>query len=533
MQAACQKSLGFSSHATRGVQVKPPMMKNTRQKNSDKLNSIDFHWLIVRTLPHQEEKLAGMLKKHQTECKNILEVYCPTHTTATIVQHGKEMQKPLFAGYVFALSTQQALVDFIGKYYPEGTVKYRRKESEGGAAGLFTVPEEQMRAFMDFNENYAEHVILLERPYSDYAFNPKTNEPNEIVKVVDGPLAGREGYLVKFRRDKRMVFNIKSVFSDGYMAVSIPNVWNLHVVRLHNAEGDRQTAGTMKDRAIDLLVGILQGCGYSDMTLPVMYEIIDFLTVKPSLVELCNHLYRHGHGKLSQRIAAIGMEEARLVMELIRYERNNCGYVKRSLNKLVIRPFLTPTPGIPMEEEQTEESIPGNDFTEIIRKVRITEQVYYPSRRHEEDVTSTYYAHIGAIIRKDDKRVVLFTNWDKFLGEYFLTAGRANEHLVGSTVACPASPGKGGNDKLIESFRNFAPTLYSGLTDKGSEVKAVRNFRVGKDSLNVMAITTTEENTDTAKEKLATVCIKICKEINTTTHLAVWRRYLRSVWLHE
>ena len=64
-----------------------------------------------------------------------------------------------------------------------------------------TIPEEQMRFFKDFNENYAEHVIVLEKPYSDYAFNPKTNEPNEIVKVLDGPLKGREGYLTRFHRN--------------------------------------------------------------------------------------------------------------------------------------------------------------------------------------------------------------------------------------------------------------------------------------------------------------------------------------------
>ena len=57
------------------------------------------------------------------------------------------------------------------------------------------------------------------------------------------------------------------------------------------------------------------------------------------------------------------------------------------------------------------------------------------------------------------------------------------------------------------------------------------DFKVGADKLNVLAVTTVSE-TGKAKDELIQTCISICKEINTTTHLAVWRRYLRSVWLH-
>lgn len=65
-----------------------------------------------------------------------------------------------------------------------------------------TIPESQIRAFRDYNENYADKVIVLERPYTDYAFNAKTDEPNEIVRVVDGPLAGCEGYICRFHKKK-------------------------------------------------------------------------------------------------------------------------------------------------------------------------------------------------------------------------------------------------------------------------------------------------------------------------------------------
>lgn len=88
-------------------------------------------------------------------------------------------------------------------------------------------------------------------------------------------------------------------------------------------------------------------------------------------------------------------------------------------------------------------------------------------------------------------------------------------------------------EKYIESFRNYAQTLYKVLTDADSAVKAVQDFKVGEDKLNIFAIQSSAQEKDAAKEKLIKTCVRICKEINTTSHLAVWRRYLRTVWLHE
>ena len=94
----------------------------------------------------------------------------------------------------------------------------------------------------------------------------------------------------------------------------------------------------------------------------------------------------------------------------------------------------------------------------------------------------------------------------------------------------------GKEGKLIASFRNFAPTLYNILTDDTSAVKAVKGLKVGGSALNVIATRTdgTEaEDIEAAKIRLTDTCVNICKEINSTVHLAVWRRYLRTVWLHE
>ena len=500
----------------------------------DKLNNVDYCWYIVRTRPHREKATVELLEKYKAENSNILEIYAPDRTTVD-VGLGKEIKKgPLFSGFVFVLATQKALSEFLGRYSMEEFIQYERKTENGKKASMSVIPEDQMRQLKDYNENYPDTAIPLERPYTDYAFNPKTNEPNDIVKVIDGPLAGTEGYITKFRRDKRLVYHLKGLDR----AVSIPNIWNFHVVRVHNAEGDKQTLGTIKERAVDLLIGLIQGCGYGGKTLPMLYEFVDELTFKPSLVDFCKKLYKKGYVELSQRVAKLNTKNAELILNLIRYEKDNPGYVKANWKKLIIRPFLTPTSGVEIKDGQEEARLQHTNFTETIRKVDITEDVYYPSKEEEGTITTTYYAHVGIIQDKDKESFTLFANWDYFLAEYFMTAGKANEKLVkGTKVQATNNPEnperEASKEKLIESFHNYAPTLYNILTNEKSKVKPIQNFNIGKERLNVMAITvSSKENINEVKDELINTCTNICKEINTTTHLAVWRRYLRTVWLH-
>ena len=56
---------------------------------------------------------------------------------------------------------------------------------------------------------------------------------------------------------------------------------------------------------------------------------------------------------MSQRLARMTGTEAELVINLVRYEHDNPGYVKANWSKLTLRPFLTPTAGVEMEEGKT------------------------------------------------------------------------------------------------------------------------------------------------------------------------------------
>lgn len=492
---------------------------SSRQMNPDKLNHVDYHWYLVRTRPGNERKLCELIKEGKEKIPNILETYCPTHTTVNVRRAGNECRMPLFDGYVFVLATQSALTGFLREYSPDASLRYNRKQSSEQKAQLLTIPEAQMRAFMDFNENYADKVVVLERPYTDYAFNSNEGEPNEIVRVIDGPLAGCEGYVCRFRRKRGLVFRVQSAEPGRHLTVSYPNLYDLHVVRLHNTECDRLSVGTEKGRAADILIGILQACGYGEQALPKLYAIVERLILKPSFELLCKHFHTQGEEALAHRLEQLTAEEAGLILNLARYECDNPGYIRHTHPRLVLRPFLTPTPGTEADEGKTEANLRHKDFTEIIRRIEITEEVYYPRELTGGTVRTSYYAHIGLIIKQIRNtgggyfETLLFANWDDFFNEYFLTAGKANE-------------------KLVEAFRCHAPTLYKVLTEATSKVKVLQGFKVGKETLNVIAIQATPQDTEAAKDLLIDTCVRICRELNSTTHLAVWRRYLRTVWLH-
>ena len=498
---------------------------------SDKLNSVDYQWFLVRTKPGHEQELCTLIERERDKVRNILEVYCPTHTKVCVRQSDNERRMPLFDGYVFVLATQGALVEFLRDNNAEAYLRYNRKRTPEEKATACTIPESQMRAFRDYNENYADKVVVLERPYTDYAFNAKADEPNEIVRVVDGPLAGCQGYVCRFHRKKGLVFHVQGVMPGSRLTVTYPNVADLHVVRLHNAEGDRLSIGTEKGRAVDLLVGILQACGYGGRTPYMLYELMERLAADLSLETLCKGLQKQGEKTLADRLARLTAQEAGLLVNLARHEHDTPGYVRENWPKILLRPFLTPTSGMEMEEGKDEAELRHGDFTEIIRRVDIAEEVYYPSRQEDGRVTTTYYAHIGQM--EDKENLVFFANWDDFLGAYFLTAGKANEKLVfGKKRMARNGTALAETEKLVESFRNYAPTLYKLLTDADSPVKAVPGFKVGEETLNVLAIRSSAEEKDAAKDELIKTCVRICTEINTTNHLAVWRRYLRTVWLH-
>lgn len=566
-----------------------PHIAVNREKN-------ELKWYVVLfNKPNQELKFKRTVQADVEHTKNILEVYCPTRVVkeyhkgnngakAARQSNGKNaglpyLEKPLFTGADFVYASYQGLSFYLKEYYPSGSIQLKRKSTTNMKSEPLTVPEDQMSKFMNFNDNMIDYVVKLNKPFKDYAFNKKEGLPNDTVKIVDGVLAGLTGYFTKIAGNRGMVFNVTNPYGGEPLTFAVPNIWDFHVVRLHNAESDKQTIASAKARGVDLLIGLLQSCGYDDSIIKSEFDILldklaNGISLQKAVEDLVcqrkailDHSLKQNNGAnqkeesfntnkkdtttipaqearlqltkcLAKRTLDITEDDRQLLFYLGSYVREFPRYVQENWRQFYLRPFLTPTSGDVIPEGNDYVIVSHSDFKEVIKRVTIGEEVYHPSNGKEEVRRSFYYAHVG--IKKQKKGYILFTNWDKFLGAYFATDGMERLKLLKSLKK------EDDTRKSQEAFCKYAGELYNVLKGQSLPLVATKDFSLNaRTNINVLSITipnlvlsTGEELEDSIEIKEALEClvntgVKICKQINSSTHLAVWRDYLTTVWLHE
>ena len=497
-----------------------------------------FNWFIVRfDKPHQELKFQKFVYDNRDISKNIIEVYCPTHTVvkeyyskspasrpasqpasqASPSQPRPQPRphlRPLFAGADFVYATFFALSDFLRKYCPGASIQYKKRLRPNQPSGPLIVPEKEMTDFRNFNENFADKVVLLPKSIKEYAFNNKGDMPNETLRIVDGPMAGLTGYLIKLDGNKGLAFQINNPYGGQPFTFGILNIWDFHVVRVHNVSEDRQSLSTMKARAVDLLIGLLQKDGCEDKVLmDRLYSIMEQLRQGRSLVQA----YPAMNG--------LSLSDKELILNLIRYEKDEPGFVRKNWPRLTIRPFLTPTSGIHIPEGKDYALLPHSGFMEIVKRTRVEEEAFDPSHTSAMNMETCYYAHVG-MIRNHGGVCTFFSDWNKFLGEYFATEGE-------------------GRKRLNVSFANHAPTLLKVLRGEEASMQAVPSMHMGRGPcLNVMALSIpysgpfeeddllADEAMEQALSAFIATGLAICREISSSSHLALWRGLISDIWLH-
>lgn len=557
----------------------------------------ELKWYIVLfDKPNQELKFKKTVQADKDHSKNILEVYCPTKVVKKYVA-GRRSEKtaklskdkrsgisyketPLFAGSDFVYTSYQALSTYLRDYFPIGSIQFKKKLTADQKTEPLTVPENQMYEFMNFNDKMIDYVVKLDKPFSAYAFNKKEGAPNDTLKIVDGVLAGLTGYLTKIDRNRGMVFKVANPYGGEPFTFAVPNIWDFHVVRLHNAEQDKLTMATAKARAVDLLIGLLQGSGFDDTNIEeAFYFLLDKLSHGISLQKSVDYLLAQQRAvlefstkqeelatppkgsrnkgkksrltipeqqrrlqltkKVTKRVKEITVDDNQLLYSLVMYVKDNPHYVQSNWNLHSFRPFLTPTSGLAIPKGENYAILEHRDYKEIIKRVVIHEDVYYPSNGEDKIEDNIYFAHVG--IKKQGDNYVIFTNWDKFLGAYFSTDGLERIKLMGHPTQ-----NKNGVQKDTSAFYSYAKELYNVLTSQSLPVVATQGFALKKDiNINVLSITIPNlvlssddkvEDSPEIREAVARLVdegIKICKQINSTSHLALWRGYLASVWLHK
>ncbi len=116
-------------------------------------------------------------------------------------------EKPTISGLVFLQGSSKELRAYLRERYPQCHLACDR------ATGLpAVISDAQMQPFISLSLVEPTRLRVLEKPVGQYA------KGNVLLRVLSGPFAGYEGYLVRIHKDRRLVVDF------GGMAVAIGGV---------------------------------------------------------------------------------------------------------------------------------------------------------------------------------------------------------------------------------------------------------------------------------------------------------------------
>lgn len=119
----------------------------------------------------------------------------------------RKEQVPSVSGLVFLQGTVKDLQHFLKEYFPQYHLV--NDCSTGRPA---SIPDSLMQPFMNVIRTHPDHLTFLHDPFERFA------RDHTLLRVLTGPFAGYEGYIVRIDRDRQLVFDF------GGRAVAIRGV---------------------------------------------------------------------------------------------------------------------------------------------------------------------------------------------------------------------------------------------------------------------------------------------------------------------
>ena len=182
----------------------------------------ELHWFPIRATYHRAQKVYDKLVALND---GSFEPYLPTiyrieytnESPNKTIQQIKE--EPLDKGLLFLRSSLsdfrtllrfQALIPGMTPYYNHFSI------NEYGRNEYLIVPDRQMESFRIIVESRNKNIIV------NQAEIPKLIEGDHVM-VTDGPFAGVEGVVMKFKHQKRVFVELKGV--GRYATAYVPGAW--------------------------------------------------------------------------------------------------------------------------------------------------------------------------------------------------------------------------------------------------------------------------------------------------------------------
>lgn len=523
-----------------------------------------FAWYVIVTRAHQEHKVCDLLTERRRA--DILRVYLPERTTVNAVRGGRVERLPLLRCRVFVYGARRAIDAFLADCPYAASL-----QRDHTARRIMTVPEAEMECFIEFNRHDVDRLLVLERPYRRYLFDPAKGRANVRARVIDGPFAGLEGLLVRVRKDHRLVFRI------GEMAVSIPNVWQWHLLRLTDADAADERRRTDPAYLIDRLTAALQRSGLTHETGRYLIWAVRRLQTEASLGRLCAEAAANARIEpapwqtVVRAFSALTGAEAEALTSLSYYFSLHPDELDRRPADTPLRPFLTPVtdaadaemtaeaaerpaeaadlsaeaaempadaaempagaaerPEVMPPAEGMEASAPvrllphaEDGFTELIGRLTLTEDAYRAEDETARPRRVTYETHVGR------RGTLLFIDCQP-LADRFLRLSPETRQAQRKTLRQyhPALAA------VFETMRAAMEPEKEPLAETKAQ-PALRRLIFHPDTAPRWCLTldTADLPPEAAYKRFVTEAAALLTAIARSTHLALWRDVLPELWL--
>lgn len=435
-------------------------------------------WVVVQTDNNKELKAKHFLLNN---IKGVKEVFVtPLKEVSYTDRFGKKRIKtvPLLMGYVFAnvkldegkgkdkLSPRNSkgedmlIIRQLEKALsPNGYFRYKTKGNKDGVrepllgTGInchllchdpnntplgkmieqARVPNSMMDAFKVFTlqeVGSADDLRVESDSYSDLI------KVHDIVRVVKGPFAGKEGVVkrVTTKKDGKKIHDRRFVISlVDDLCISISGVHQNDIVIVHEARESENSKSVSLWRDIDAVIGSLQNNGHPDDAPKVLRQLIkeyinkDEEHIDDSLsdavrLKLIKENDRKAADHKKEVISHVATDVHEQFKALGEYFSKKVGTTGRALKDYIpdstIRPFLTPTAGttigkegyIILQHKNFKEYIVRKDLSSCFRNAFKDNYVTTPNEDY------VYYAHVAVGIYRGDK--IAIVSWGGLFNKF-------------------------------------------------------------------------------------------------------------------
>ena len=408
-------------------------------------------WFIVKTDVFTEQRSMDLLREKFND--TIVDYYFPMGRRTYTNEKGEEKVRftPVLQGLFFIrVESERRLERLLSQYgyFMYKGVDYGARSNEVVERTFFTkahilcsdsqsrtldeivkearIPDDDMERFMYFSDKIAEGIeglSIVDKRYGDLI------KENDTIRILSGPLKGSVGVVKQVKHKGKKDRHLFVRFGNN-LCLNISNVRQYDMQIEHEAPSEDVGAW----RAIDQLIGYLQA---------KEPEKNASATLRNHFKNYLNKLtvYRNRHSsdiaysnKVAEKITAHQQEILSNIDDSMRsnflilanYFKADGGTLEHGLKELIpdiiLRPFLTPTSGVTIPQEQDYAVLRHDGILEFILRCNLRE--FFRGKEYEADKYAPvfdedyeYYAHF-ALLKTTEGKMKAICSWGGFYDYY-------------------------------------------------------------------------------------------------------------------